>query len=581
MRTRWLRRLVVGLAATVGLLGALALATGEVQLVTTHGVSMLPRFHTGDLAVVVPGAPYTVGEIVAYHNPLLQAVVLHRIVAEHHGLFSFKGDNNRYRDPLSLPASDIAGRLVARVPDGGAVLAWLRSPVGLGVLVVGAVLAGGLIVAGREQAIGSARRRKAARTSTPSAPVAGEAPGRRRGEPRTAVSARPQRGAADRRRHARAQPVPVGWVPVSLCLVLVAASAGLLFLSLSRPVSTTADQHVAYTQSMRFSYSGTAPAGVTYPGGRVRTGDPVFLALVDQLDVAARYRVEPAAGGVLAGASGTVSMVAELDGPGGWHGRLVSTGPVAFTGGGTTVHLAIPLAQIADLQQSFTSETGVALGSASLVVTPSVRFGATLDGEPLRSSFSPSLPLEAAPQQLNLVATTSPSGAQSFPQLFDQSHGSVDRPVAAPAEVTVLGRTLTVARARSLAAALSALSLVLLLGSSVRALRRRRMDETDRIRAQYGTDLVSVVSSPDPDGDLAVEVASIGALARLAARYDAVLMEYEHGAGSAYYVEAGGALYRYSVDEPPPDNVRPLSVPVARSSGPVDGLLLGRRVTRL
>jgi len=581
MRTRWMRRLAAMTAVTVGLLCALALATGEVKLVTTHGVSMLPRFHTGDLAVVVPGAPYTVGEIVAYHNPLLQAVVLHRIVAEHHGLFSFKGDNNSYRDPLSLPASDIAGRLVARVPHGGAVLAWLRSPVGLGALVVGAVLAGGLIVAGRDQAVGSGRRRKAARTSIRAAPVTGEPLGRRRTERRPATPARPHRGPVDRRRHAPAQPVPVGWVPVSLCLVLAAASAGLLFLSMSRPASTTADQHVAYTQTMRFSYSASAPAGVTYPGGRVRTGDPVFLQLVDQLDVAARYRVEPAAGGVLAGASGTVSVVADLDGPGGWHGRLVSTGPVAFTGSGTTVHLAIPLAQIADLQQSFTAETGVALGSASLVVTPSVRFRATLDGEPLASSFSPSLPLEAAPQQLNLVATTSPSGKESFPQLFDQGNGSVGRPVATPAEVTVLGRTLTVVRARSLAAALTAVSLVLLLGFFVRALRRRRMDETDRIRAQHGADLVRVVSSPDPDGDLAVEVASIGALARLAARYDAVLMEYEHGAGSAYYVEAGGALYRYSVDEQPPDNVRPLIDPVARSSGAVDGLALGRSVTRL
>jgi hypothetical protein len=223
----------------------------------------------------------------------------------------------------------------------------------------------------------------------------------------------------------------------------------------------------------------------------------------------------------------------------------------------------------------------VALGATSVVVTPTVRLHGTVDGAPLRSAFSPSLPLQAGPQQLTLVATTSSSGRASFPQLSQAASGSVTRQVAAPADLTVLGRTLPVERARSISAVLTGLIAFVLLGFVVRALRRRRMDETDRIRAQYGADLVRVVSSPDPDGDLAVEVESIGALGRLAARYDAVLMEHEHGVGCTYYVEAGGAVYRYSVDRLPPDNVRPLSLPVARSSGPVDELVLGRRVTRL
>ncbi|MHB1583068.1 MAG: hypothetical protein ACYC0E_04875, partial [Acidimicrobiales bacterium] len=401
---------------------------------------------------------------------------------------------------------------------------------------------------------------------------------RRRRPP--SAPARPVRDHPDRRRHAPAPAVPVGWLPVWLCFVLAGGSAGLLLLSLAHPSTRAADQHVAYTQSLQFSYAGSAPTGVTYPDGELRTGDPVFLQLVDQLDVTAHYRLRPAPGAA-AVVSGTVSMVAQLDGPGGWKGALASAPPVSFSGGDATAHLVLPLARIAGLQQSFTQETGVALGATSVVVTPTVRLHGTVDGVPLQSAFSPSLPLQAGPQQLNLVATTSSSGRESFPQLSQAAPGSVTRRVAAPADLTVLGRTLSVDRARSISAVLTGLSGLVLLGFVVRALRRRRMVETDRIRAQYGADLVRVVSSPDPDGDLAVEVASIGALGRLAARYDAVLMEYEHGAGCAYYVEAGGAVYRYSVDRLPPDNVRPLTVPVARSSEPVDGLVLGRRVTRL
>src|SRR5271157_145822 len=95
---RWLRNIGATLLTVVALLVIVVLATGEVALVTTHGQSMEPRFHSGDLAVVVPDSTYHVGQIVGYQSPLLHVVVLHRIVAEHDGTFVFKGDNNSFLD---------------------------------------------------------------------------------------------------------------------------------------------------------------------------------------------------------------------------------------------------------------------------------------------------------------------------------------------------------------------------------------------------------------------------------------------------------------------------------------------------
>ncbi|MBV9369005.1 MAG: S24 family peptidase, partial [Frankiales bacterium] len=40
---------------------------GQLGYVTTRGISMEPKFHTGDLAVVHPQRDYRVGEITAYH----------------------------------------------------------------------------------------------------------------------------------------------------------------------------------------------------------------------------------------------------------------------------------------------------------------------------------------------------------------------------------------------------------------------------------------------------------------------------------------------------------------------------------
>ena len=55
---------------------------GSTRYVVTSGVSMEPRFHTGDLALVRPAGQYKVGEIVAYWSTLLHTVVLHRIARD-------------------------------------------------------------------------------------------------------------------------------------------------------------------------------------------------------------------------------------------------------------------------------------------------------------------------------------------------------------------------------------------------------------------------------------------------------------------------------------------------------------------
>src|SRR6476660_3068751 len=72
---------------------------GDTCYVVTNGVSMHPRIHTGDLALVRPASAYHVGDIAAYHSRTLHVTVLHRIVAVTPHWYVFKGDNNSWRDP--------------------------------------------------------------------------------------------------------------------------------------------------------------------------------------------------------------------------------------------------------------------------------------------------------------------------------------------------------------------------------------------------------------------------------------------------------------------------------------------------
>src|SRR4051794_395605 len=113
---------------------------GAMTYVATHGISMEPDFHSGDLALLSPADRYSVGDVVAYRSETLDTVVMHRIVsADVHG-FVTQGDNNDWLDEDRPTEDEILGRLFVRVPRGGQVIGALRSPEVL------FSLAGGLLV---------------------------------------------------------------------------------------------------------------------------------------------------------------------------------------------------------------------------------------------------------------------------------------------------------------------------------------------------------------------------------------------------------------------------------------------------
>src|ERR1700712_5846798 len=107
---------------------------GDTVYVTTHGISMQPRFHTGDLAILRAADHYSVGDVVAYRSSTLKTTVMHRIVALDGQRFVFKGDNNSWRDPDHPTQDLLLGKLWLRVPQGGKALAASKSPLGMIVL---------------------------------------------------------------------------------------------------------------------------------------------------------------------------------------------------------------------------------------------------------------------------------------------------------------------------------------------------------------------------------------------------------------------------------------------------------------
>jgi signal peptidase I len=522
MRGRRLRRIGAILVTVAGLTVIGALATGEVSLVTTHGISMEPRFHTGDLAVLVPSSHYHVGEIVGYHSPLLHIVVLHRIVAEHDGLFTFKGDNNSFLDPVHVGPAAIEGRLWLHIVRGGVVLGWVRSPVILGFLAFLVIALG----------VGGARRRRRAR-----GPIVGPNPAGASSHPSSTGS------------------VAVEWWPVAVAVALVAVFSLMTLTSWTKSATRPSESAFPYDQHAGFSYAGIAPAGVTYPKGIVTTGDPIFLHLVDRLDVEVHYAITS---GELSPASasepavrGTIAATAEVTGPGGWTGHLASVAPVDFSGSSAKVDVPLDLTKLPALEQAFGSETGVSLVDPDIVVTPVVHVHGTMSGASISDSFKPTLTFQVSGQVLDVTTTSAGDGGADSTQMAVDLAGSVEHGTLVPAHMSILGRSVAVGTVRPIGLVGLLLSVLSLFGAILWRRRRLGMDESDRIRATYGRDLVSLSSNPESAAPFLVDVETFDELAQLARRYDCVILQWSHADGRTYYVESGTTLYRCGIGNAP------------------------------
>ena len=271
---------------------------GKDSYVVTDGISMKPRFHGGDLAVVRSQSNYNVGEIVAYHNHMFHTVVLHRIVGRDGARYVFKGDNNTFLDFEHPARSQLMGALRLHLPGMGTKLESLRSPALVGVLVAIAVLLFG-------GAVFTRRRRRRMRE-------------RRLDQ---------DHGSSPRR-------VPQPPLGASAGMLAVGALALLPFLALtvlgfSRASKALLPFSVPYKQSAKLSYAAAATPGPSYPDDRAVTGDPLFTHVIHTVQLGYDYRFESSSPHSLAG---TASLEAKLVSSSGWQMNLQLAPPIRFRG---------------------------------------------------------------------------------------------------------------------------------------------------------------------------------------------------------------------------------------------------------
>lgn len=126
---------------------------GRTSYVVTSGTSMLPHFHADGLVMTRAQPAYHVGDIVAYRNAQLHAVVMHRIVAVAGNRFVMKGDNNNFRDSYHPTRADIVGEEWVYLPGAGRDLRLVRTPLVFAVIVaaLGFIAGTGITPASRKR----------------------------------------------------------------------------------------------------------------------------------------------------------------------------------------------------------------------------------------------------------------------------------------------------------------------------------------------------------------------------------------------------------------------------------------------
>ena len=108
---------------------------------------MVPTLKVGDLVLVQYVNPYNVnaapvsGDIIVFRKPYnLDEFIVHRAIAKDvvndQLSFTTKGDNNYVQDQWPVPADNLIGKVVFRIPLVGYLKIYLGTPLGMTLIVI-------------------------------------------------------------------------------------------------------------------------------------------------------------------------------------------------------------------------------------------------------------------------------------------------------------------------------------------------------------------------------------------------------------------------------------------------------------
>lgn len=484
-------------------IGAWAISTDRIGYVVTHGVSMQPVYHAGDLVIIAKSDSYEIGQIAAYTSADGRMEVLHRIIGGDAATgFVLKGDNNESTDSALPTGGELTGRAVLHIPAIGTWIKPLLSPTGLGMIGFLLFSGGAATVRSRRDIPRGARKKKVKAMSG--------------GGGSWAVAPTVLRTVGRLR-------------PALRTLAFATAVAGFLGVVLGilgwiRPATETVTASGRSGESMTFAYSAQVPRSAAYDGTAVFSPDPVFRRLADLVDLHMDYRGEP----------GRIQVTGRLSAPIGWHTTIPLSQPQQFESDQFTGKVQLDLTALERRARAAGEAIGTDLGQITIAVIAQVRHS---DG----TLFEPQIPLTLAPLQLSLA-----NGPASL--VVDRS-GTAGGSTVVDRRIGAFGYdVLTAGQARRYAVYLI---LAALLGAAIvaaAALRHVPLRTREQIEGRYPHLIVPVEPMASPPGKPIVMVDTFPALVKLAEKYGQMILTWRRPDGSDdFVVRDDGITYRFRI----------------------------------
>ena len=480
---------------------------GSASYAVIDGSSMAPSLVRGDLAIVRTNDDYRVGDVVAYRNERLDQLVLHRVVGHDDDRLVLRGDANDFVDKDRPTRDQVVGTLTAHVPKVGVLVAWLKTPIGMGAIF--GFLGASLVSTG----VGVNRRR--ARLASASRSVAGKVT-RAAGTPRVV-----------RNRQAA----------LGIAAALTAAFLILGAFAFTRPLTRLGTVDELYTQTGSFDYSASVPPSPLYDSTTLQSGDAIFFRAADRVDVRFDYRFDSQ---FAHGIAGTASLIVQVSDDRGLARSFPLAPATPFFGDELTLTGSFNARGMRAFAETIERQTGTRLNSLQLAVVAEVEVVGNVGQNELDERFGTPLVFDFGADRLSLAGDAEMSLAET---LTTTGVGSGELPEASA--VALLGLTLDVELARRIATIGAGAGGLALLFVGVLLIAGRTSDEAALIEARYGDWIVDVKGVPDRSSTGTLEIQHFDDLARIAQSRGLPIVHVCAAGTHTYLVEDGVATYCY------------------------------------
>ncbi|MGA7673212.1 MAG: signal peptidase I [Nitrolancea sp.] len=491
---------------------------GRTSYVIVNGISMEPKFHKGDLALVRTSSSYNVGDIVVYRHPTIGPVI-HRVIGKDGDTFIFQGDNNDFVDSYHPTQAELIGKFWFHIPAIGKPFTKLRNRF----VIAGMVALSGIILL-LPMAVPPSRKRRSRREWT-------------RGERRELVMT----SQSDN-----------GQTMLTVLVAVALASLALGFLAFRQPLTRSVPATADYQQAGTFSYSASGPSTI-YDSATVTTGDPVYPQVTNNVDVRFEYHLTSDQTSNL---SGTAELDAEVSDATGWKRTIVLLQPAPFKGNAFIALGTLDLSQVNAVIDQFQQSSGVVWPQYTVSIVPHVQIAGSLAGEKLADSFVPSLKFRLDQHELQMLNPSSSNGNSNTSVLQPTKSGQVAYTLSKASRMSLLKFSFDTAKVRVIAIVALLLSLIGLAIVGLMSLRGKQIGEAERIRTRFGAMLVTVDDADFENTSRVIDVTTFDDLLRLAMRDERMIMHQFAGEVHRYYVQENTIVYRYRVEEQSEQPVR-------------------------